>query len=115
MLAATAAIVYPSQAVSRGSAGVVDLLAMALSVAVAGQIFRFSLLCDLKTIVCLLANDIATTPGRAGHGYHQRHGTGPAFVGHVADDAEGLVADEPEVPVVELVTQESPRKGSSKV
>ena len=28
----------------------------------------------------------------------------------VADDAEELVADEPEVPVLELVTQESPRK-----
>jgi len=28
----------------------------------------------------------------------------------VADDAEELVADEPEVPVLELVTQESPRE-----
>ena len=28
----------------------------------------------------------------------------------VADDTEELVADEPEVPVLELVTQESPRE-----
>ena len=28
----------------------------------------------------------------------------------VADDAEELVADEPDVPVLELVTQESPRE-----
>ena len=28
----------------------------------------------------------------------------------VADDAEELVADEPEVPVLEMVTQESPRE-----
>jgi hypothetical protein len=28
----------------------------------------------------------------------------------VTDDAEELVADEPEVPVLELVTQESPRE-----
>ena len=52
---------------------------------------------------------------QAGHGYH--HGTALAVHswGMVADDAEELVADEPEVPVVELVTQESPREGSSKV
>ena len=30
--------------------------------------------------------------------------------GMVADDAEELVADEPDVPVLELVTQESPRE-----
>jgi hypothetical protein len=28
----------------------------------------------------------------------------------VADDAEELVADEPDVPVLELVTRESPRE-----
>ena len=31
----------------------------------------------------------------------------------VADDAEELVADEPEVPVLELVTQESATRGTS--
>ena len=33
-----------------------------------------------------------------------------AFLGMVADDAEELVADEPDVPVLESVTQESPRE-----
>ena len=31
----------------------------------------------------------------------------------VADDAEELVANEPDVPVLELVTQESPRKDAA--
>ena len=51
---------------------------------------------------------MAAKPNRAGHGYH--HGMALALHswGMVADAAEGLVADEPEVPVLELVTQESP-------
>jgi hypothetical protein len=31
----------------------------------------------------------------------------------VADDAEELVADEPDVPVLELVTQEAPREDAA--
>ena len=45
---------------------------------------------------------------RARHGYH--HGQACLAFGGMVADAQELVADEPDVPVLELVTQESPRE-----